>query len=164
MDDAVNSSAAQVTQPKKRKANVADRVPVSPEARKRLDAWLAIISDSMKTELSRGELVNFLILNRDERMSSRELSDIETKFFDEVKFGQWAVEELKAARKRGEQITLGEVIAKYSPKLKSPTRSSERQPRKKSDTDKGAKSDAKKAQVSPENSLISPRKSDGEVI
>src|SRR5690242_4727672 len=60
-------------------------------------------------------LVNFLIMNRSDTLSAIDLSGIETQFFDELKFAQWAVEELKLAKARGDQTTLADIVSRKAP-------------------------------------------------
>lgn len=89
-----------------------DRIKISPEALTKLGKWNDEISRRLRgVKLTRSDLVNFLILNHEEQLSSRELGALEKEFFDEVKFAQWAVEELKSARSKGEQVTLAEIIS-----------------------------------------------------
>ncbi len=98
-----------------------DRIKISAEALSKLSKWNETISTLLRgVKLTRSDLVNFLIMNHDEQLSARELRSLEELFFDEVKFAQWAVEELKAAKLRGESVTLADVINRHrSPKSES---------------------------------------------
>ena len=97
-----------------------DRIRITPEALQRLNQWITEISTRLRgVKLTRADLVNFMILCRDEALSQKELDGLERQFFDEIKFAQWAIEELKTARSRGETTTLSEIISTKG--LESPT-------------------------------------------
>ncbi len=90
-----------------------DRIKISPEALSRLSIWNDEATSRLRgVKLTRSDLVNFLILNHEQALSQAELKALENQFFDEVKFAQWAVDELKAAKGRGESIRLAEIIAR----------------------------------------------------
>ncbi len=55
-------------------------------------------------------------------LSESELNELEAKYFDEVKFAQWAVDELKAARARGDSVTLSELLSNAPKKPPTPKR------------------------------------------
>ncbi|MBI3556562.1 MAG: hypothetical protein HY074_09890 [Deltaproteobacteria bacterium] len=44
-------------------------------------------------------------------LSAQETKQIEAEFFDELKFAEWAVKELKAAQARGERVSLADIVA-----------------------------------------------------
>lgn len=91
-----------------------DRLRISAEALTRLNCFIEQVSERLRgVKVTRSELVNFLIMDRPEALSASELKGLESKYFDEVKFAQWAVEELKAAKVRGESSTLAEILAKH---------------------------------------------------
>lgn len=99
-----------------------DRIKVSPEVLSRLSLWNEEITGRLRgVKLTRSDLVNFLILNHEQALSSSELKELENRYFDEVKFAQWALEELKAARARGESLSLADILAqnRTPPTLKS---------------------------------------------
>ncbi len=104
-----------------------DRIKISPEALSRLSLWNEEITGRLRgVKLTRSDLVNFLILNHEQALSSSELKELENRYFDEVKFAQWALEELKAARARGESLSLADILVqnrtspatKYEPKVR----------------------------------------------
>lgn len=109
------------------KSHHPDRVKINTDALARLNEWNKLIAQRIPgVKLSRSDLVNFLILNHAVDLSPVEIKELEVKHYDEVKFAQWAVEELKASRERGEVTSLAEILATYRPsvpKVKRPSRS-----------------------------------------
>lgn len=89
-----------------------DRVKISAEAIVRLNILAEQVASHLRgVKLTRCELVDFLLLSHSEALSPSELRDLEAKHFDEVKFAQWAVEELRAARTRGESVSLADILS-----------------------------------------------------
>jgi hypothetical protein len=112
MDDAVKplegSSRARKTAPKN-----PDRIVVTPEALQRLNGWLQTLEHSLKgVRLSRNQLVSWLISSHPESLSEEETSSIESRYFDEVKFAEWALRELKRSKAIGQSTTLAEIIVR----------------------------------------------------
>lgn len=94
-----------------------DRITIGPDALLRLNQFLEQSGKCLRgIKLSKNELVNFLILNHCDTLSSSELKELENKYFDEVKFAQWALSELKAAKARGEAVTFANIVSKVSSK------------------------------------------------
>lgn len=88
-----------------------DRLTVSPKALERLNGWVADLEGQLKgINLTRNQLVQWLILSHADSLSAQELKQIEAEFFDELKFAEWAVRELKAAQARGERIGLADIV------------------------------------------------------
>lgn len=90
-----------------------DRLTVSPEALERLNGWIADLETRLKgISLSRNQLVQWLIMGHAASLSAQEMKQIEEEFFDELKFAEWALKELRGAQARGERVTLAEIVAR----------------------------------------------------
>lgn len=62
-------------------------------------------------KLKNKELTNFLIEARSSDLTNAELKLIKERYFDEVRAAQWALQKLKAAKERGEELKLSAVLA-----------------------------------------------------
>ncbi len=112
MNDVENQVIEKQSSRRERSNRHPDRIKIGPEALSRLNQFSEQASECLRgVRLTRSDLVNFLILNRAENLSTEELKSLEEKYFDEVKFAQWAVEELKAAKIRGESISLATILS-----------------------------------------------------
>src|SRR5689334_7752251 len=108
MEDAVKLPRAAGKRPRR-----PDRLLASPEALARLNDWLVSLEERLKgTALTRNQLVNWLIMSHDASLSVQEIKQIEERFFDEVKFAEWAVKELRAAQARGESVRLADIVSR----------------------------------------------------
>ncbi len=95
---------------KKRRVNP-ERITVAKESLSRLSDWIEQIATEVKgIKLNRNDLVNWLIQNHASTLSADEVKEVERHFFDEVKFAEWALKELKAAKARGETTSLSEIL------------------------------------------------------
>lgn len=89
-----------------------DRVTLSEESLCRLGSWIAEAENYLKGHrLSKSELVNFIILSRPSLLSEAELTQLETTYFDEIRFTTWALRQLKAARATGKATSLLEIMS-----------------------------------------------------
>ncbi len=116
MEELLEPNTADSEKPKKSKRTdqnqYPDRVRIDPAGLDRLNQLNEQISGRLKgVKLTRSDLVNFLILSHSETFSASEIKELEAKYFDEVKFAQWALEELKAAKARGEDRTLASILS-----------------------------------------------------
>ena len=110
MEDAVKLS--QGAAPRKRPQHP-DRLTVSPEALERLNRWVADLEGRLRgITLTRNQLVQWLIMSHEADLSPHETKQVEEEFFDELKFAEWAVRELKAAQTRGERVSLAEIVSR----------------------------------------------------
>lgn len=109
------------------RAHRPERITLDVSAMERVTAWMDDLASLLKgSTVNRTELVNWLINHHDRELSAQEVRGLEQAFFDEVKFAEWAVTELKAAQARGESVTLSEIIAKHRPARVERSRSDER--------------------------------------
>lgn len=63
-------------------------------------------------KLSHKEIANFILESRAELLSGTELKAIKEIYFDDVRAAQWALAKLKAAKDKGESLTLTEILTK----------------------------------------------------
>ncbi len=78
-----------------------DRVTLDVETLQRMDAWIEQVKAATKgVAVSRKDLVNWMVRQHDSHLSPDELAALRSKFFDEVRFLQQTIREVKAARQQ----------------------------------------------------------------
>ncbi len=88
-----------------------DRVTLSSEALTRLGAWMHEVAGHLKgNRVTRNDLVNFLILSRPPHLSEQEISELAKRNFDQIRFTEWALQQLKEARAQGKEVSLAEIV------------------------------------------------------
>ena len=103
----------------KKKPRKLDRITLGPISLERVDTWLsAANSNTVGCTLSRSDIVNWIITNHKTDLSSKELKAVAETFSDETKRAKWACEEVIAAKKRGESLTLEEVLKRQKQSLR----------------------------------------------
>lgn len=84
-----------------------DRITLPPSALEKLSRWIDLLHNkSAGIKVTRSDLVSWLISSHSENLSTNEISDLENKFFDNLKYAKWAVNEIKEAKARGEILNL----------------------------------------------------------
>lgn len=84
-----------------------DRITLPPSALEKLGRWIDLLQNkSAGIKVTRSDLVTWLINSHSENLSTSEISDLEGKFFDNLKYAKWAVKEIMEARARGEVLNL----------------------------------------------------------
>jgi hypothetical protein len=93
-----------------------DRVNLDPVAVARLDDWIADVQAHLKgVKINRSDLVNFLISQHPEGLSSIEVQSLKKTFFDEADFAEWALREFRRAKERGENPSLSDILKPVLP-------------------------------------------------
>lgn len=88
-----------------------DRVVLDSTALERIDNWIASITSSNKgVALGRKDLVNWLIQSHKANLSPDEIRELGRLYFNEVRFLQQTLKDLKKARAKGESFELKEFL------------------------------------------------------
>ncbi len=96
--------------PKKRVRHP-DRVSLTPEALTRLSEWATELEAVMKgSRVTKNDLVNFLVLSHSAQLSDPEIDQLKSQHFDEVRFAEWALRQLKIAKAEGKSLSLTEIM------------------------------------------------------
>lgn len=141
--------SSQVVGSRKRKQTHPDRISLSPASLAKLSLWIDQVHSQIRgVKLTRSQVVEWLIGSHEERLSANEIKKLEREHFDELKFAEWALRELKAARARGESISLSDLIA--SPKPTRPEKPTNLDPNSSS---KSADQKSQKTNKNPEKSV-----------
>jgi len=92
-------------------ASAIERVGIEPENMTRLQAWLKQATTQRSgIELSIKKLVNWAILQIPDVLESAQLKDLSDRFYDEIKFLETALLQIKQAKARGETLTLQDML------------------------------------------------------
>lgn len=92
-----------------------ERVVLSETIKERLDEWIKdLTADCKGMKLSRRDLVEWLVQAREPQLSSSDKRSIKDTYFDEIAHTQWVLEELRAAKERGEGLTLADLLGTTS--------------------------------------------------
>lgn len=99
--------------PKRRRQANPDRITLSKAALDNLEKLEAQVEKSFggMVRLKNKELTNFLLEVRFSDLSNAELKMIRERYFDEVKAATLALQRLKQAKERGEELKLSDVLA-----------------------------------------------------
>ena len=102
-------------EPKAKRQRHEDRVTLDEESLRQVDRWIAQVTSATKgVALSRKDVVNWLVKQHTEELTTDELNELKGKYFNEVRFLQQAIKELRAAKQRGEAVTLEEILGTAS--------------------------------------------------
>jgi hypothetical protein len=101
---------------KKKQTSRRDRVTLDPVAVTRLNNWITEMQRELKgIQINRSDLVNFLISNHGETLSSSEIQSLKKAHFDEADFAEWALREFRRAKERGENPSLADILKPVFP-------------------------------------------------
>lgn len=115
----------EITDNRKAPANSLNRVVLEAEVLTRVDHWIEQLkSERRGIQITRKDLVNWLVCERSECLSEAERERLSERFYDETRFLEQALREMKAAQRMGQKVTLAEL-------MKAQPRVSFQKPRKK---------------------------------
>ena len=101
---------------KAKKAPRIDRISLKPDALERLEKWASTISDRTKARVKKSDLAQWVIMSHPPTLSEAEIVAIEKLFFDEIKYAEWILKQVREKKARGETVNLSELIpTKRSP-------------------------------------------------
>lgn len=119
MDNGMKSIPETQNASKKLNRPNTDRIAINKSNTERLNRWIEQAQEQINgIKINRTELLNCLIELHDDLLNAAEITEINKRFFDEVKFAEWMTQELRAARNRGENISLQELMTKVCPAQK----------------------------------------------
>ena len=89
-----------------------DRIVLRKIEQQKLNAWLVMLNrkfDGM-IRITKSDLANFLIRHHAESLSDKEVALIESEFYDEVRWLNWALTKIRQAKKDGLSLTLDDLM------------------------------------------------------
>lgn len=89
-----------------------ERATLSLQVSAKVDVWLKQIEEKLSGSVSinKSDLVNFFLAKQADVLSKDQIEKIREAFFDEVRFAQWALQQVKDSKKKGESLSLKDVI------------------------------------------------------
>lgn len=119
---------SELNQEKKARNRFPDRFTVEPENLEKLNQLMEqLIQSKQGISVTRKEMLNWMIERFSDQLSQSDLKDLSDRFYDEERFLRLAWEEVRAAKSRGERITLEEILKRGTPA----THANPRRPRRK---------------------------------
>jgi hypothetical protein len=108
---------------KKKQTSRRDRVTLDPVSVDRLNQWTEEANSQLKgTAITRADLVGFLISQHGPNLLPQEIQQLKAMHFDEADFAEWALKQLRRAKKQGETLSLVDLLKPVLPPA-SPRRS-----------------------------------------
>jgi hypothetical protein len=90
-----------------------DRATLTPATAKKLDAWLEQIDSKYNglVSVSRSDLTNYFLDKQPDLLNRDQLEKIKAAHFDEVRFAQWALKQIKDSKQKGESLSLKDLVS-----------------------------------------------------
>lgn len=98
----------------KTKVEATERLTLQKPEQEKLERWVQELNtkfDGM-IRVTKSDLANFLIRLHPDSLSDSETAQIEHEHFDEVRWINWALNKIRAAKKEGHNITLNDLMTK----------------------------------------------------
>src|SRR5579885_1306828 len=101
----------QTEKPKRKTQLHPDRLAIGREPLDKLDRWIEQLHKARpEISVTRKDILHWLIEGHPENLSAAEEKELTARFYDEERFVRFALEEIKAARLRGEKLSLEDII------------------------------------------------------
>lgn len=90
-----------------------DRATLTTANAKKLDAWLEQVDSKFNglVSVSRSDLTNYFLDKQPDILSRDQLEKIKAAHFDEVRFAQWALKQIKNSKQKGEALSLKDIVS-----------------------------------------------------
>jgi hypothetical protein len=110
--DSDNGTEVQTSLPQDLASKKPDRIAMSNDSLSRLNSWKKQVEGARPAvEISRRDLVEWLISKHAETLSNSEVKELSETHYNELRFLQFAIRELKAAKSQGKTIHLQDMVA-----------------------------------------------------
>lgn len=92
----------------KKKPVFPDRANLTTEQSKRLEAWVQQVNSASQGafKISKSDLVNFFLAEKQNELSEEQITQLEIKYYNESKWIEWAMAQIKAGVQSGVPVTL----------------------------------------------------------
>lgn len=110
------------------KGESTERLTLQKPEQAKLERWINELNKKFEgmIKLTKSDLANFLIRHHAEILSDDEIIKIESEHFDEIRWMNWALNRIRAAKKEGQSLTLNDLMTKRQQQpgqaLKTPKR------------------------------------------
>ncbi len=90
-----------------------DRLTVDPANLEKVGRILEQLrSEVQGCDVSRKDILNWIIEKCPDHLNAADLKDLSERFYDEERFLRFALEQVRAAKLRGEHLTIGDILQK----------------------------------------------------
>ena len=108
-----------VVKPKKREATKS-RINLKRNAFERVSRWAEQIKGSRKgVKVRASDLVEYVLMSHSEELANAEVKEYQERYTSDVDLAKWLVKELTAAEKRGEKLSISDLVASSKPRISS---------------------------------------------
>ncbi len=106
-----------------------ERLVAQPETLEKLNLFMTQVEKYFNGAIcpTKSELMNLVITSRASELSSGELQSVWRRLFDPVKFSRLVTKKLAEAKKRGETVSVEEVLQSLKPEFPPPSDKPKRQ-------------------------------------
>jgi hypothetical protein len=104
-----------------------DRFTVDPPGLEKIGRLLGQLRAAVPAcEATRKDILGWLIEKAPEELGAIELQELSDRYYDEERFLKLALEEVRAAKARGERLTLDDILQRKAPATAAPARKAPR--------------------------------------
>lgn len=109
-----NKKSSSSNKKNKPKSESTERLTLKPSELLKLDRWVSELNQKFNAmiRLTKSDLANFLIRQHPDTLSDSEVAQIENENFDEVRWLNWALNQIRSAKKDGQILTLNDLMTK----------------------------------------------------
>jgi hypothetical protein len=101
-------------QSKQKRHTYQDRITLSAESFAKLSLWLEqVVATNKGINVDRSDLVNWLVQTHEADLALTQLKQLESQFYDPVKYAKWVLSHVKEAKARGENLTI-KIVGEHS--------------------------------------------------
>lgn len=96
------------------KGETTERLTLQKAEQGKLDRWIKELNERFEgmIKLTKSDLANFLIRHHADALTENEILKIEAEHFDELRWMNWALNQIRTAKKLGQVLTLQDLMAK----------------------------------------------------
>ena len=97
-----------------KRSKATDRVVLTNPESDKVQKWMQMLNEHLDgaVRLTRSDLVNFIIREHSDDFSDLEIKKIESEFYSEIRWLNWATAKVRTANKEGIKLSLNDLIAK----------------------------------------------------
>ncbi|MGK5085740.1 hypothetical protein WDW37_20820 [Bdellovibrionota bacterium FG-1] len=111
MTETFTKPAAELIKDTKPRNTFPDRLTVIPSNLEKIGRLVNQLTSSCPgVEVSRKDILNWIVEKIPEELSAADIKDLSGRFYDEERFLKFALEEVRAAKARGEKRTLEDIL------------------------------------------------------
>ena len=117
----------------KKPAKPIERVTINENLKEKLVKLADQANASLQgiANITKSDIINLILENCDDALSSTEIEQLKAAHIDQVKFGMWLASEMRSAKKAGDNVTLKELLERCESSLNAKIRDTRRKKKNK---------------------------------